>query len=87
MAKKNAPTPKSESAPEMQGAWAAMDRGDVRGARAEAKAILAGNAPEAAKAEARELLARTGLEPTLKLTLAGMIITVVVIVVVLALTQ
>ncbi|MBS2032082.1 MAG: molecular chaperone DnaJ [Deltaproteobacteria bacterium] len=71
-------------APELTAAWAALDRGDVRTARRDAKAVLAGSASDGVKAEARDVLSRTGLELGIRLTLAGMLVAVIVIVIALA---
>jgi len=85
MAKKVPQPPAEPRAPEMQNAWAAYQRGDMRTARRQARAVLAGAAPEPAKSEARDLIGRTNLEPGVALTLAVMILTVVGIVLALAL--
>ena len=86
MAKKKQPeTPSSEpGAPELVQAWAALDRGDVRAARRDAKAVLAGSASDAVKAEAKDVLSRTGLELGIRLTLASMLVAVIVILIALA---
>jgi len=76
--------PAEPRAPELVGAWAALDRGDVREARREAKGVLAGGASEATKLEAKDLLSRTGLEIGIRLTLAGMLIAVLVVLIALA---
>ena len=71
-------------APELTEAWAALDRGDVRAARRDAKAVLAGSAADPVKAEARDVLSRTGLELGIRLTLAGMLLAVIVVLIALA---
>lgn len=87
MAKTNAPAPapaKDTRTPELAAAWEAFERGDVRGARRQAQVILAGSASEAAKADARDLLARSDLEPGVKVTLLLMALVLGAIVAVLA---
>ena len=85
MAKKNPQAPTAPSAPEMKPAWEAYQRGDQRGARKQAKALLAGNPSEPVRREALELIRRTNLDPAVKLTLAVMALTVVGIIIALAL--
>lgn len=87
MAKKPKPPPAATAeakSPEAKPAWDAFERGDHRTARREAKALLAGNAPEAAKAEARDILKRTNLEPGVLVALLALGVVIAGIVALLA---
>ena len=63
----------------------AFERGDVQEVRRAAQALLSSGASDATKARARELLARTGLDPQVLAVLVGMALTVTAIVATLAL--
>jgi hypothetical protein len=87
MAKTNAPAPapaKDLRTAEVKPAWDAFERGDMRGARAQARAIASGNSSEAVKQDARDLLSRTDLEPGVKITLLAMVAVLGAIVAILA---
>ncbi|MBN1207107.1 MAG: molecular chaperone DnaJ [Myxococcaceae bacterium] len=60
---KGGQTPQDPTSPEMAAAWKRMERGDVAGARREARRILEANPSAEDRAQAEELLRRTQTPP------------------------
>ena len=84
----SAPAPKlsiDERAPEAQAAWTLFEQGNFRLARREAKQVIAAHPSEKATADARELITRTNLEPSVKITLLGMALVLTGIIIALSL--
>ena len=87
MAKTNAPAAAPAQdlrSAEVKPALDAFERGDLRSARSQARAILSGTFSEAAKQDARDLLSRADLEPGVKITLLAMVVVLGTIVAILA---
>lgn len=67
---KGGQTPKDPASARMQAAWERYDRGDVRGARREARALLQSPETPADTGQARELLDRTSMSRPVLVTAA-----------------